>query len=634
MSAQDKVKIKGNVINSTIGAIVIFVIYINYIHLSNGKNVAVSPASAGNKHDYYRYEKLLRSQNQTISTLMELLDSSMSRHLVKGEIKDSMMNKIAQLVEKVQHKDSEIERLVDEIEVLKQNQWKGVECNNSDHNGVTFSERVTNDRGNAVSVLQLGKDALTAPVSECTGVNSRAISLELHPPLSQMEDKCEKRYGLELIHEWRKSRQVFCSSEGGHLSAAKSELVCYPYKQAHKSYAEDIFCEATNFVVDFSKIKGSIPTSKPPLGSQYLEFAQGSLQSACSKTQKMGNHFMPHHALQMRSFQSDVKDLGTYTTVDTTTYLLARDEDCENSFHSTADFMNMYLVMNILGISPSEQQVILFDRNTDGPYMELINKAYSHKHPVIRHTHYSGKVMFKRLVFHLESPAGLIFPKVSRPDPLRCFSTSFFQAYRKFVLKSFDLYDVMPPAIPVVTLSLRHRTAHKNVGRILDNEQEIIEVLRGGNMMDLNVVDTAKMSYAEQLKMVRQTNVLVGVHGAGLMFIMFAAEEAVLVEIHPSYRQDRHFRHAARMTGKIYMPMRSLSRETCQGTSDNVKVPIDEFKKTMDGALRIARSFDDGLSECGLVCPTSILALDERLNPHYKSRETRGQAVNTHFPCG
>ena len=33
------------------------------------------------------------------------------------------------------------------------------------------------------------------------------------------------------------------------------------------------------------------------------------------------------------------------------------------------------------------------------------------------------------------------------------------------------------------------------------------------------------MTFEEQLKLVRGTNVLVGVHGAGLMYIMFAAEE-------------------------------------------------------------------------------------------------------------
>ncbi len=44
----------------------------------------------------------------------------------------------------------------------------------------------------------------------------------------------------------------------------------------------------------------------------------------------------------MRSFESGKAPPadGDYDTVDTPTYLLARDEDCENSFHSTADFVS------------------------------------------------------------------------------------------------------------------------------------------------------------------------------------------------------------------------------------------------------------------------------------------------------
>ena len=43
--------------------------------------------------------------------------------------------------------------------------------------------------------------------------------------------------------------------------------------------------------------------------------------------------------------------------------------------------------------------------------------------------------------------------------------------------------------------------------------------------MTSQVVDTAKMSFYDQLKLVRGSNIIIGVHGAGLMFIMFAAEE-------------------------------------------------------------------------------------------------------------
>lgn len=256
----------------------------------------------------------------------------------------------------------------------------------------------------------------------------------------------------------------------------------------------------------------------------------------------------------MKNFLSDqrVPASGTYNVVETPTYLLSRDEDCENSFHSTADFMNMYLVMNILGLSASEQQVILLDSHPDGPYMDLIKRAYSPNHAVLRPSDYGSKtVLFKHIVFHLESPAGVIFPRVANPDPMRCVSTALFDGYRRFVLQAFDLLDVVPPPIPTVVLSLRRRTATKNVGRVMANEEDVVNVLKEGNMLNYVVVDTSSMSYFEQLKLIRNTNVLVGIHGAGLMFIMFAADEAVLVEIHPTYRQDRHFRHASRVTGKV-----------------------------------------------------------------------------------
>ena len=48
----------------------------------------------------------------------------------------------------------------------------------------------------------------------------------------------------------------------------------------------------------------------------------------------------------MRSFESGVPAASDTQLEETPTYLLARDEDCENSFHSTADFVSaMLLVM-------------------------------------------------------------------------------------------------------------------------------------------------------------------------------------------------------------------------------------------------------------------------------------------------
>jgi capsular polysaccharide biosynthesis protein len=173
------------------------------------------------------------------------------------------------------------------------------------------------------------------------------------------------------------------------------------------------------------------------------------------------------------------------------------------------------------------------------------------------------------------------------------------------------------------------------------NENQVEDIIRQhGNMMHFQVVDLATMSYLEQIHTIRSSNIIIGIHGAGLTWIMFAAEEAVLLEIHPSYREDRHFRHIARLTGKDYLPMRSVSRESCQLTSDNVEVPITEFLGTLNEAVRLARNYDSGISECGLHCPSEILAFDERLAPFYDNTSILNyqftkisKSLDKTFPC-
>ena len=54
--------------------------------------------------------------------------------------------------------------------------------------------------------------------------------------------------------------------------------------------------------------------------------------------------------------------------------------------------MNMFLVQSVLkSEGAAGSQVMLFDKHPDGPYMELIEKAFSPGGPVIRPSHYRGK---------------------------------------------------------------------------------------------------------------------------------------------------------------------------------------------------------------------------------------------------
>lgn len=54
----------------------------------------------------------------------------------------------------------------------------------------------------------------------------------------------------------------------------------------------------------------------------------------------------------MASFQGEVsiskEELEQLEKEPKTTYLLARDEDCENSFHSTADFVSVFSIFILI----------------------------------------------------------------------------------------------------------------------------------------------------------------------------------------------------------------------------------------------------------------------------------------------
>jgi protein O-GlcNAc transferase len=438
--------------------------------------------------------------------------------------------------------------------------------------------------------------------------------------------KCDDLFGEGLIRSYRASKQVWCSGA--------SEITCYEHAYAHNGRVGH-FCRATNILVDFAKVKGAAHHKKPRRGpDMYHAFAPGVLAAKCQKTPHWQvRKAMPHvgpmlrQLEEVRAFPQDVE------RVTAPTYLLARDEDSENMFHSTADHLNAFLVSEVLESSRDNWQTVLFDRMPDGPFASLIERTFSPKNKLKRSQDYAGKkVVFDELIFHLESPAGIVFPKVAGPKGvMTCTASSLWLGFRAAVLQGFGLLDTPALQVPHAVLSVRRRTGGKNTGRVFADEAALTRVLKEGSAMTSEVVDLGSLPFDRQIALMRRTNILIGAHGAGLMHVLFLAEEAVLLEIHPSYRLDRHFRLAARMAGKLYLPLRSTEPVTCQGTSDAIPVSERDFRAALDAAVRLARSFDDGVAECGLICDARVLALDAG-NARFLPAGAR--AMSTRFPCG
>lgn len=102
----------------------------------------------------------------------------------------------------------------------------------------------------------------------------------------------------------------------------------------------------------------------------YHTFERGSLSASCRKTDaypEVSQKFMPHHRGQMDSFTDSTPPPAGVTVVDNPTYLLARDEDCENLFHSMADHVG-----HATGIRKGDDWRVYMTRKGErGPYIEV-----------------------------------------------------------------------------------------------------------------------------------------------------------------------------------------------------------------------------------------------------------------------
>jgi capsular polysaccharide biosynthesis protein len=74
---------------------------------------------------------------------------------------------------------------------------------------------------------------------------------------------------------------------------------------------------------------------------------------------------------------------------------------------------------------------------------------------------------------------------------------------------------------------------HKRISRQIGNEPLLLERLRSDPKVQVTVVEFSRYSYKEQLQLVAQHDVLIGMHGAGMTHLLWLPPWAGVVELWP-----------------------------------------------------------------------------------------------------
>ena len=163
--------------------------------------------------------------------------------------------------------------------------------------------------------------------------------------------------------------------------------------------------------------------------------------------------------------------------------------------------------------------------------------------------------------------------------PQRNLTDSPFQSFRRRVLKACNIIDGKinnSASFMVAVISRKPYTRWisddpKKFQRVLRNEDEMVDRIRiVFPNVTVKVLHMETLTVCEQVKYAVEADVMLGVHGAGLVHFWWMREEAFALELEPSFQTSNpSFKMLTTLAGRNYKSERTT------GTQLNIRINID-----------------------------------------------------------
>lgn len=223
---------------------------------------------------------------------------------------------------------------------------------------------------------------------------------------------------------------------------------------------------------------------------------------------------------------------ATIETVEKFTILVERG-DYANFWNHVTEVFGVFLMLMTFRKQPNEVQIMIADGH---PLCNLDRDWETLFGPLVRVGHLSKPAMFKQLVF------GLNRKKIplARWENATC---SYVEEFRTFMLNQYGLSSTSKTKdckrLTFTIIFRRNQVYHPrnmegNVERKIFNELDIVEaIMNAFPGMCIQVMLMESIPVKAQLEIIGNTDVLVGMHGAALVHLVFLPPHAGLVELFP-----------------------------------------------------------------------------------------------------
>ncbi|KAH8413423.1 hypothetical protein KR009_010992 [Drosophila setifemur] len=355
-------------------------------------------------------------------------------------------------------------------------------------------------------------------------------------------------------------RTFYQQADFGYIQEQLSELApqCVP------SYLGDSslectrylrFCRGRNLLFDFR----DLPQREERIRYHLDVLSPGQLLGHCELNRTRLTAEMDHIGSALQSWGPELRNFEVLPhpvlesglcdlVVNTPTFIMKIDATY-NMYHHFCDFFNLYASLFVNQSHPAafntDVQILIWETYPyDSPFKDTF-KAFS-QHAVWTLSDVEGKrVCFKNVVLPL-LPRMIFGLFYNTPIIQGCSNSGLFRAFSEFILHRLQI-PYTPPQRTIRITYLSRRTKYRQVL----NEQELLEALEDNQDYSLQRVSYERLSFTEQLAITRNSDILIGMHGAGLTHLLFLPNWACIFELY-NCEDPNCYKDLARLRGVRY----------------------------------------------------------------------------------
>lgn len=202
-----------------------------------------------------------------------------------------------------------------------------------------------------------------------------------------------------------------------------------------------------------------------------------------------------------------------------------------NMYHHFCDFFNLYASQHVNNSNPdafsTDVHILIWETYTYRSAFEETFEAFT-DHPIWDLKTFRGEtVCFKNVIFPL-LPRMIFGLYYNTPIIYGCEKSGLFHAFSRHILHRLKIPFHKRKTRKIRVTLLSRDTKYR---KIL-NEDKLLAALQKRNDITVNkVVYDRNVSFKKQLEITRNTDVFIGIHGAGLTHLLFLPDWAAVFEM-------------------------------------------------------------------------------------------------------